>query len=119
MSDFPPVGMTNKEDTSFFHHTVKDDVMRAETDGGYEFTRPRNTRPPLKIFKTGFTDLTDTERALLQAFYNANRALPFTWTDWTDGAEYTVRFAKPIGFRYIGAGSTRRWNTDPIELKQV
>ena len=119
MSNFPPAGMASKEDTAFFSHSMKDDVERSETAGGYDYSRPRPTRPPTRLFETGFTDISDSDKALLEQFYEGNRASIFTWTDWTNGVEYQVRFAEPLTFTYTGMGPTRRWNTQAIKLRQV
>lgn len=119
MSDFPPAGMTAKEDTSKIKQTQSDDVIRTETDGGYVITRRRHTRAPRKVFTLGFTDISNADKVLLENFYASNSASIFTWTDWTSGTEFTVRFKEPLKFKYTGRGDNKRWNVEDFVLEQV
>lgn len=121
MSDFPPDAMTVKEDSSKFSYELDDDTVRTEMDGGYEMTRPRTTRAPRREFTTGFTDISQSDKELLEAFYLARRAGAdsFTYTDFTSQIEYTVRFKSKMKFSYSGFGSARLWNVDNVQLRQV
>lgn len=121
MSDFPPVAMTVKEDSSKFSVSIEDNTVRSEMEGGYEFTRPRTTRAPRKEFTTGFTHISESDRALLESFYLAQRAgaSSFTYTDFTTSTEYTVRFVGEMKFKYVGQGVAKLWDVDGIKLRQV
>lgn len=120
MSDFPPAGMTQGEDSSKLAPTFKDNTVKTQIEGGYVFTRPRTTRKPRRVFKTGFTEITNDDKILLENFFEMKQcSAPFTWTDWTTGQEYVVRFLEPIKFDYVGVGETKLWNVPQITLEQV
>lgn len=121
MSDFPPIGMAEKEDSAYFSQELEDNTIRSETEGGYEFTRPRSTRAPRSSFTTGFTHITQADKAILEAFYKDKRAGAsiFTWTNPTNGEELDVRFSGPLQFKYVGMGGTHLWDVVSISLKEV
>ena len=82
MSDFPTLPSGSKLDSSKFEVTYGDTTMRQEIEGGYTFTRPRTTRRRRKMFRCGYTDITEAD--------DGNSALPllkagafdFLITDW-------------------------------------
>lgn len=122
MSEFPPDYNAKqiREDSAKFNFTFVDNTIRSETDGGYVFTRPRNTRPSLRIFNTGFTDMSQEQKNAIETFVISKRvgAVPFTYTDPTSGVEYTVRFKAPPRFTYSGVGGTHRWSAD-VQLEEA
>jgi phage-related protein len=118
---FPPtdVGFTEKEDAQYYEVEVDDNTMRSSSDGGYEFSRPRFTRKPRKTFTTGFTELSQSDYALLMDFWDAYQgAVSFTWVDPTDNVAHTVRMTKPPVVTYRGIGPRRMWNVE-VTMKQV
>lgn len=121
MSDFPPAGMTMKEDSSQYDLEQEDNTIRSTMEGGYVFTRPRTTRNPKQKFKTGFSSITEADRTLLRNFYISVKAGAsiFTWTDPTDGVEHDVRFAESIKYKYAGMGETRLYDVHGIILEEV
>ena len=121
MADFPPGSLVSKEDSSQRTDTVADPAMRQEMDGGYVITRPRFTRRPRRSFQTGFTDITDAEKVLLEDFWDAHKggSNSFTWTDPVSNVTRTVRFKSGAAYQYAGHGPTRRWNATGVVLEEV
>lgn len=121
MSDFPPPGLEGEEDSSKFSITREDPTVRTNTDGGYIYTRPRYTRTPSRTFTTGFTFVTEEQRQILEAFWNAQRggSDAFTYTLPTTGVESIVRFKGPYRERYVGIGPNFRWNIEDVTLEEV
>lgn len=121
MADFPPVALAGKEDSKFRTQSSDDPAMRNTTDGGYTITRARYTRAPRKTYTTGFTDLTETELAALEAFYDAQfgGSNSFTWEDPVTNVVHTVRFNAAIKGIYTGRGGTHRFDVPEIQLKEV
>lgn len=120
MSDFPPSGMIEKEDSAFYAYKRIDKTVRVETEGGYVATRPRNTRPPRRQWTTGWSLITQPDKIRLDDFYEDMHggANSFTWTDPANLIEYTVRFVGDLEFDYKGVGDTRLWAVK-IKLEQV
>jgi len=123
MADFPPPLVQGKEDSQYFQEIGQNPAMAAETDGGYTITRPRFTRPPRRVFVTGFTELTDAEKQVLFDFWNAKKGSsePFTYQHPVSGVVYTVRF-KPgteLKAKYVGRGLMRLWTVADVQLEQV
>lgn len=115
--------LSRGQDSAYFKVTQADPSMRTPTEGGYVYTRPRFTRRPRRTFVTGFTNISEADRALLEQFWNDTRggSLAFDWTHPISGEVISVRFAhqKPLEFEYAGIGHWRRWNCGPIELEEV
>lgn len=120
MADFPPVGMDSGEDSRFFGVEYRDNTVSTEMEDGYEVSRPRSTRRPGRMFSSGFTDISDADKALLQTFWESVRgnADLFSWDDPTTGTEIMVRFKGTLKFQYAGIGGNHRWNVQ-FELKEV
>ena len=121
MADFPPGTMTAKEDSKYRSDKQADPSMRKETDGGYVVTRARYTRAPRKTFTTGFTGISQADKAAFMAFWDSKKggADYFTWKDPVTNTVYTVRFAGTPEFKYEGFGSTFLWDITGIQLEQV
>lgn len=121
MADFPTVNLAGLEDSKYFEQEVADPAQRTEVDGGYTLTRPRYTRTPRKSWKTGFTDLTDTEKAEFDAFWDTQRggSNSFTYLNPADAVTYTVRFVGTPRIKYSGMGPLRRWDITNIKLEQI
>lgn len=121
MADFPPVTMTAKEDSKYRVDTQADPAMRHEVDGGYVVTRPRYTRAPRKTFKTGFTDVSQSDKAAFETFFASKKggSDSFTWTDPVTNTTYTVRFFGQPEYTYTGRGNYYRWDITNITLEQV
>jgi hypothetical protein len=121
MADFPPNTMTAKEDSKYRSERQADPAIRKEVEGGYVLTRPRYTRAPRKTFTTGFTHISETDKAALQTFYSSKKggSDSFTWADPVTGTVYSVRFVGQPEFTYVGRGPTFLWDVTNIQLEQV
>jgi hypothetical protein len=77
-----------------------DVVLRNETTGGYEITRPRTTRSRLS-WGVNFNGLTDSDISTLKTFEVTtlkNGSDSFTWQHPVSGTNYTVRLTGPISY---------------------
>lgn len=121
MADFPPSGMTAKEDSRYRTQKQADPVLRSETDGGYVITRPRYTRAPRKTFTTGFTSVSQADKVLMESFWDSHKggALSFTWADPVTTTVYTVRFMGQPEYKYVGMKTTYLWDITNVVLEQV
>ena len=120
MSDFPPSSIA--EDSRFFDESMEDRTMKAETDGGYSYTRARNRRRPRKMFKTGFTNLSDSNKeALEQCYAQRQGAVSFTYSHPVSGVEHVVRFkdGQSPKWKYRGFGDNPRWDVADVMLVEV
>lgn len=120
MADFPPAGMIDGEDSKHFSVKYRDNTVSSEMEDGYEITHPRATRPPGRVFTTGFTDISSADKTLIESFWQSVRgnANMFTWDDPTTGDELMVRFKGTLDFTYTGTGGTHLWVVK-LEMKEV
>lgn len=119
MSDFPPAGMIEGEDSQYFSIKHRSNTVSSGMEDGYEITRPRSTRRPGRIFSSGFTEITNADKALLESFWEGVGTYQlFTWTDPTSGVERTVRFDGELDFSYEGIGGYHLWIVK-FDLKEV
>lgn len=113
------LALEDKIDANLFNEAYIDNTIRSNTDGGYELTRKRFTRPQLRRFKIGWTDLSDADYSTLKTFYDSVETHSiFQFTHPTTAVVYNVRFESPIEPKYMGAGLFFRWNVNAI-LKEV
>lgn len=112
MSDFPPAGMSAGQDSKHFTVTQQDNSVSTTTEDGYVVSRPRSTRLPGREFSTGFTEISNADKALLEAFWQSvkGNADIFTWDDPTTGQTLNVRFKGQADYRYVGIGGNHQWN---------
>lgn len=118
---FPPFaeGFVEKEDARFYGIEFEDKTRRSDSDGGYEFTRPKFTRNGRRTFKTGFTEMSASDFDIFQDFWDAYGGYKsFAWTNPADGRTHTVRFAEPPTVVYSGVGAVATYNVE-VALKQV
>lgn len=120
MADFPPVGMIDGEDSRYYDEEHVDNLISSEAEDGYEITRPRTTRRQGSIFSTGFTDISQADKELLQSFWESVRggANVFTWDNPITGVTKNVRFKGSLKFTYAGIGGNHRYNCE-VQLKEV
>lgn len=113
--------LSRGEDARFFGMSQEDPAMRTKVEGGYVFTRPRFTRRPRRSFTTGFTNISDADRALLENFWNDTKggSSAFAWTHPFTNEVIQVRFKKGFDFSYVGIGHSHRWDVTGIELEEV
>lgn len=118
MANFPTFG--NKEDSAKFGLTYEDVGIRSSMEGGYVLTRPRHTRRPRRTWTTGFTDLSDANKATFESFFNEHGTFKvFTYTVKTTNEVVQVRFASVPDLDYKGYGGNFRWNINNIKLEEV
>lgn len=115
-----PAAIARLQDSKYFGLAPEDKTIKGESEGGYVHARPRHTRKPRLTFKTGFTELTQGQKdELLTFFEQVGCYAKFLYIDPTSSVQYTVRFAKPLSFKYAGIGPTRLWNVTDIELTEA
>ena len=76
----------------------EDNVIRSNTDSGYEITRQRYTRTR-KSYELKWTAISQDDRDTIVKFYDtktASGSLSFTWYHPVDGSKHEVRFSEPI-----------------------
>lgn len=103
--------LSTGQDAKRFGVSFEDPSIKEKMEGGYVVSRARHTRTPRKKFTSGFTNITNDDKATLQAFWNQVRggSVIFDWENPEDGLIYAVRFLK-MNFEYSGVGATRLWN---------
>lgn len=120
MAAFPPIaGLQIKEDSAKGKEGSLDGVMRQDTEGGWQTSRPRTTRRDRRVFETGFTNITLAEKEALQTFEANNTGRAFTYDVPYSGETVTVTFQGRITYNYKGFGGAHRWDTDIITLREV
>ena len=120
MADFPPAGMTAKEDVEHYGFSLEDSTLRNTTDGGYQVTRPRYTRNSIRIFKTGFTWISEADRQKLLDFIDEKKlgGSAFTWIDPVSNSQFNVKLAEAPKFTYNGIANIALWNVE-FTFRQV
>lgn len=71
----------------------EDDVIRDQSEAGYETTRPRFTRVRWVWPSIKYEGMSQADKDTLDAFYIANRASIFQWTHPKTGLAKNVRFS--------------------------
>lgn len=118
MQAFP---LNDQQDSSQYSESAEDVAIREKMEGGYVYSRPKFTRPARKTFRTGFSDLTNADKLVLEAFWLTVKGGSdiFTWLNPVSGVTYNVRFTKPLTYEYFGRNAVHRWNVKNIELEQA
>lgn len=117
MTAFP---LATKQDSSKYGFQQEDVGMRSEMEGGYVLTRPRHTRTPRRTWKTGFTNLSDSDKQTFENFVNSvGTYLAFDYNIPVAGTLVNVRLQKIPTYEYAGFGTNLRWNINDIMLEEV
>lgn len=66
------IGFTGLEDSSFFTCSPLDDTIKYEAAGGFVVSRPRYTRSSNITITTGFSDLNESDKEILDRFFQNN-----------------------------------------------
>lgn len=115
---FPPVGITEKEDAKLYGVELQDSTITSDTEGGYEYTRPRFTRAPSRTFKSGFTSLDGAQYEAFEAFWQVNQShTAFDWTNPATGELIRGRMREPT-VKYEGIGLSRLY-TVTYSIKEI
>jgi len=110
--------LSRGQDSSLYSVELEDVSAATPMEGGYVVSRAKHTRAPRKTFTSGFTDITEADKALLDAFWTTVRGGSVIF-DWIDPASanggapvtYSVRFlGGPLKFDYRGHGPTKRYD---------
>lgn len=103
--------LTMGEDSRFFSVEQEDPAIRTNMEGGYVSSRARHTRTPRKTFTSGLTNLTNADKATLEAFWDTVRggSVIFNWTSPQNAVVYAVRFKEPLRWKYTGKGPNQTW----------
>jgi hypothetical protein len=119
MASFPTKPtLSQGESPSLYKNIAESNVSKADTDGGYEFRRPRFTRRRRRMIETGFIQLPHADYLILDQFWEDHREdVAFTWYDYLHGVTRTVRFDK-FEPDYVGVGQNRKW-TIKIKMSEV
>jgi hypothetical protein len=125
MAYFPITSLLNKQDSGKFGFEQEDVGIRSEMEGGYVLTRPRSTRTPRRTWLTGFTDISNEDKLLLEDFFNEHGTyLEFTYIvpvpDTLGGSneEVQCRFSEKFVWEYKGFGTNARWNVS-MKIEEV
>lgn len=123
MAAFPTLTSTFgwKPDSKDFTETVDNPAMSAEMEGGYEITRPRFTRQPRRTFKCVYRQLTDADKALIDAHWDTQKggSLIFAWVHPKTGVTYDVRYkSEKLEWKYVGINGYSRWDCS-FDVKQA
>lgn len=117
MTAFP---LSSKQDSSKYGFEQEDVGIRSEMEGGYVLTRPRSTRNPRRTWKTGFTDLSNTDKQTFEAFIVAHGTYKaFDYTVPVEAITVNVRLREVPKYEYKGFGANLRWNINDIYLEEV
>lgn len=118
MANFPTLG--NKEDSSKFGFQMEDVGVRSPMEGGYVLTRPRHTRTPRRTWTTGFTDISNDEKLILEAFINEHGTFKaFTYIVPVGSENVNARFKEMPKFEFAGWPQNPRWNLNDIMIEEV
>jgi hypothetical protein len=127
MTSFPTLDA--RPDQKLFSEKMDNPAMSAKAEGGYEFSRPRFTRRPRRIFTSGYTNVGSADKQRLVDFWNQVKggSDAFLWPHPASDEIILVRFSggKTLDFSYshyamdAEGGDDHRWNTAAFELKEV
>lgn len=119
MAQFPTKPtLSQGESPSLYKIETEDNVLMADTDGGYEFRRRRFTRKRRKMIETGFISLPHADYLVLENFWEQHQKdTAFTYFDYLHNVMRQVRFDdfKPD---YVGVGQYRLW-TVKIKMSEI
>lgn len=98
----------------------EDNVIRSQSEAGYELTRPRWTRIR-KTFTVKYQLLTPADKALLDTFIDTTTcgAYLFNWTNPADSTVYSVRFAVPPKVTIAMADGSTYYYDAEFKFKEV
>lgn len=125
MSIFPT--FSSLPDQATWEEQRVDSTLRTQTDGGYVLTRPRHTRPPLRMFRFGYTYLSNADKLAFEAFLETVQigGDAFTWQHPFNGNTYQVRFNSAPVFKYLvfhknlDGTPDHRWQVTGIDLQEA
>lgn len=138
--------LTRPMDRKHYSLSVANPAVATESEGGYVITRPRFTRRPRRTWTFGYTDISTSDKARIEQFYNdmLGGSMMFYWVDrhafegenwrrandrthiqygWAPVTEsaytYLVRFVEDLKFKEAGVGPHLRWDVPAIKITEV
>lgn len=112
LPSFPALSSFPNPDQDGFNGQAKDDTITSNTDGGYTYSRPRNTNFDIKTWNFSYSLLSDDDRSEVDAFRRrvGNCAGLFQWVHPITGELYICRMTKTPKEEYQSFyGLTSRW----------
>ena len=108
------------EDSSLFKETIEDQSKTTRADNGYVYTRPKFTRKAKRKITTGFTEIDQSQKETLDAFYHARMGgtEPFNYEHPVTKDAVYCRFVGELSYSYMGSGESYRWSVE-ITLQEV
>jgi len=106
--------LSTGHDSAKYSIELEDTGMQTELEGGYVASRARHTRRPRRTWSDGFTDISQADADLLQAFWDqVSTHTIFDWTNPADDTVTAVRFTPgTFSLRYAGVGANRRYSVE-------
>lgn len=120
--DLTAAGFTAVEDSQYFQTERISGAQTYETDGGVFLVRKRFTRNPGSFITTGFTEISDADKQLFDAFYENNAAhgaVQVNYLHPLTGVTLQVYFSEttPYTAQYKGWGANKVWTLTDIRLR--
>ncbi len=120
MATFP---IQSQQDSKHYTEEFEDPSISKEMDGGYTTSRPSHTRTPRRTYTTGFTNISDAEKILLDDFLKEVRggSEGFLWSNPVSDDVVTVRIksgSMPKA-KYVGKGGVHRWDYSVFKLEEI
>ena len=110
--------LSTGQDSKYFSVEIEDVALKSSVEAGYVVSRPKTTRKARRNFTSGFTEIIDADKVILETFYDLVKggSVIFDWTDPSSGMNgqtpvvYSVRFDGGLKFTYKGIGKTKLWD---------
>lgn len=115
MNTFPHTLHSPRQDSSFSDEKSDDAVSVGSTASGYPVMNKLFTFDP-RTFGFEMRFVSNANKLTLVAFYEANKDVPFYWTNEQDDTQYEVAFVGPPACRLDGEKDVWRIR---IELRQT
>lgn len=114
-------GFLSVEDSKAFKDNRIANSIRHESQGGLMITRKRFTGNLGRKIETGFSFITQTDKALLDAYFVkvSGTDIKFIYIHPITGESLTVLFESVWQPVYVGLGINLRWDINAIKLFTV
>lgn len=141
MDRFEDIAISRPQDRKYYSEESEDPAIRTEFEGGFVSSRARHKRSPLRrTYTTGFTDISNTEKLALQAFWVAQKggSKIFEWfdpfahatvayeTSTSPGSLSRTAFRRKVRFvggsmkfTPAGYGPLLRWDVAGIKMEEA
>ncbi len=113
MNNFPTLSTGPSDKVVSYEHDSEAVLIRSAANGSPVLNKLFTFDPRTFRYEERF--VSNADKLTLMTFYNANKAVPFNWTNDQDAAVYEVIFLGPPGCRVDGEKDV--WRIF-LELKQ-